>query len=268
MLSQNPVILTSSMQEAPNGSAPVHLTFLGTGDAFASHGRFQSSYIIEADHCQILMEAGPTALCAMKRMGVVPADLDLVLISHLHGDHFGGLPFLILEYLWESPRRKPLKIAGPPRLQERTWRLFNTMFPFSSGDIERVRHNLEFVELEPSRTVRFGEVEVETLRVPHMKRDLCLALKLTVSGKTIAFSGDTGWIDELISFTAGADLFLCECTYFDNPLGVHLSYPLLQSKRPKFDVKRMMLTHLGREVLERSPQIDMELAADGMKVEL
>jgi len=214
------------------------------------------------------MEAGPTVLCAMKRMGVAPADLDLILISHLHGDHFGGLPFLILEYLWESPPRKPLKIAGPGHLEQRTWRLFNTMFPFSSGDIERVRRNLEFVELEPERKVCFGQVEVDSIRVPHMKRDLCLALKVNIGGKTIAFSGDTGWVDDLISFAAGADLFLCECTYFDNPLGVHLSYPLLESKRRNFDVKRMMLTHIGREVLERSSQINMELAADGMRVEV
>jgi ribonuclease BN (tRNA processing enzyme) len=267
MLSNDAVILTNSMRETPNGSA-VHLTFLGTGDAFASHGRFHSGYFIEADGYRILMEAGPTVLCAMKRMGVAPADLDLVLISHLHGDHFGGLPFLILEYLWESRRRKPLKIAGPPRLRDRTWRLFNTMFPFPSGDIERVRCELEFIELEPSKSARFGPVQVETLRVPHMKRDLCLALKVRAGGKTIAFTGDTGWVDELISFSAGADLFLCECTYFQNPLETHLNYPLLESKRRDIDVKRMMLTHIGREVLERSSQINIELAADGMKIEI
>jgi ribonuclease BN (tRNA processing enzyme) len=256
------------MRESPNSSTLVHLTFLGTGDAFASHGRFQSGYLIEADRCHILMEAGPTVLCAMKRMGVAPADIDIILISHLHGDHFGGLPFLILEYLWESQRSKPLKIAGPPHLEERTWRLFNTMFPFSSGDIERVKRKLEFVELEPAHKARFGKIEVESLRVPHMKRDLCLALKITIGGKTIAFSGDTGWVDDLVSFTAGADLFLCECTYFENPLRVHLSYPLLESKRPNFDVKRMMLTHIGREVLEHRSQLNMELAADGMKIEV
>jgi ribonuclease BN (tRNA processing enzyme) len=256
------------MGESPNASSPVHLTFLGTGDAFASHGRFQSGYFIEADGCHMLMEAGPTVLCAMKRMGVAPADIDIILISHLHGDHYGGLPFLVLEYLWESPRRKPLRIAGPPRLEERTWRLFNTMFPFSSGDIERVKRNLEFVELEPAHKARFGKVQVESLRVPHMKRDLCLALKVMVSGKTIVFSGDTGWADKLIGFAAGADLFLCECTYYDNPLGVHLSYPLLESKRGEFEVKRMMLTHIGREVLERSSQLKMELAADGMRVKV
>jgi ribonuclease BN (tRNA processing enzyme) len=268
MLSHDRVILTTPMQESPNGSAPVNLTFLGTGDAFASHGRFQSGYFIEGDGCHILMEAGPTVLCAMKRMGVAPADIDIILISHLHGDHFGGLPFLILEYLWESPRRRPLKIAGPPHLEERTWKLFNTMFPFSSGDVERVRRNLEFIELEPAHKTRVGKIEVASLGVPHMKRDLCLALKIELGGKTIAFTGDTGWIDELVNFAAGADLFLCECTYFENPLGVHLSYPLLESKRRHFDVKRMILTHIGREVLDRSPQLKMELAADGMKVQV
>ena len=268
MPSQNAVLLTTYMRVSPNSSATVHVTFLGTGDAFASHGRFQSGYLIEAEGCHILMEAGPTVLCSMKRMSVAPADIDLILISHLHGDHFGGLPFLVLEYLWESPLRKPLKIAGPAHLEERTWRLFNTMFPFSSGDVERVRRNLEFVELEPAHKARFGKIEVESLRVPHMKRDLCLALKVTIGGKTIAFSGDTGWVDDLVSFTAGADLFLCECTYFENPLGFHLSYPLLEAKRGDFYVKRMILTHIGREVLERSSQLKMELAADGMKVEV
>ena len=268
MPSHESVIFTNSMRESPSSSGPVNLTFLGTGDAFASHGRFQSGYLIEADGHHILMEAGPTVLCAMKRMNVAPGDIDIILISHLHGDHFGGLPFLILEYLWETPRRKPLKIAGPVHLEERTWRLFNTMFPFSSGDVERVRRELKFVELQPAHKARFDGIEVESLRVPHMKRDLCLALKVIVGGKTIVFSGDTGWVDELIGFAAGADLFLCECTYFDNPLGVHLSYPLLESKRQSFDVKRMMLTHIGREVLERASQLTMELASDGMKVEV
>jgi ribonuclease BN (tRNA processing enzyme) len=142
------------------------------------------------------------------------------------------------------------------------------MFPFSSGDLERVKRNLEFVQLEPAGKVHFGQIEVETLRVPHMKRDLCLALKLRIGGKTIVFSGDTGWTDDLISFTAGADLFLCECTYFENRLQVHLSYPLLDSKRRSFDVKRMMLTHIGREVLECSRRLEIELAEDGMKVEV
>jgi ribonuclease BN (tRNA processing enzyme) len=256
------------MHDSSVTQTPVRLTFLGTGDAFASQGRFQSGYLIEANGCHILMEAGPTVLCAMKRMGFAPANIDIILISHLHGDHFGGLPFLVLEYLWESPRHKPLKIAGPPHLKERTWNLFNTMFPFSNGNIERVRRYLAFSELEPGHRARLGKLQVESMRVPHMKRDLALALKLGIAGKTIVFSGDTGWTDDLLRFTSGADLFLCECTYFENQLPIHLNYPLLEAKRENLGVKRLVLTHVGREVLERGAQVKMEIATDGMQIEL
>jgi ribonuclease BN (tRNA processing enzyme) len=193
----------------------------------------------------------------------------LVLISHLHGDHYGGLPFLILEYLWESKRRKPVTIAGPRHLEERAWKLFNTMFPFSSGDIERVKRYLKFVVVEPGSKMRFGKVRLEAIRVPHMKRDASLALKVELGGKTIAFSGDSGWTDDLVSFTAGVDLFMCECTYFESTeLGFHLNYPLLAQKRASFDVGRMVLTHVGREVLERKPEIAMEIASDGLKLQV
>ena len=105
---------------------PVSVTVLGAGDAFASKGWFQAGYVIKADGLQVLMEAGPTLLASMKRVGLTPAALDVVLVSHLHGDHFGGLPFLILEYLYESPRHRKLTLAGPPHLEERTWALFRT----------------------------------------------------------------------------------------------------------------------------------------------
>lgn len=251
-----------------NGKA-VKLSFLGTGDAFANGGRFQSGYILEAHNYRILMEAGPTSLCAMKKMRVDPASFDLILISHLHGDHYGGLPFLILEYLYESPPQKLITIAGPRRLEARTWRLFNTMFPNTRGDLVRLRSRLKFVVLEPGDNKRLGQVRVETIRTPHMRREASLALKLGFDGKTIVFSGDSGWSDHLVDFAAGADLFLCECTYFESAhLDFHMNYPQLQERRERFDVGRMILTHVGREVLQRADDVRIETAADGTTVQI
>jgi ribonuclease BN (tRNA processing enzyme) len=255
------------MRRSPSGSKTLEVTCLGTGDAFASRGRFQAGYLIEGDGCRILMEAGPTALCALKRMDFNPADIDIILISHLHGDHFGGLPFLILDYLWENPRRTNLVIAGPRHLEQRTWRLFNTMFPFSRGDLDRVKRQLRFMILEPGCNERIGKLRVHAIRVPHMKRYCSLALRLELGGKTIAFTGDSGWTDQLLPFTAGADLLLCECTYFDSTqLNFHINYPLLAKKRASFDVGRIVLTHIGREVIDHVSEVEMELASDGMKL--
>jgi ribonuclease BN (tRNA processing enzyme) len=263
------MIITMFMSKSPLGPRGLDLTILGAGDAFASRGRFQSGYIIESPDCRILMEVGPTTLCAMKRMDFKPADIDIVLISHLHGDHFGGLPFLLLEYLYESPRHKSLTIAGPRQLEERTWRLFRTMFPGTKPDFDRLLSKLRFVVLEPGGDDKIGPIRVRTIRTPHMKRDISLALRVAAGGKSIAFSGDSGWTDEMVPFVAGADLFLCECTYFDSTqLDFHMNYPLLDSNRARFDVGRMILTHIGREVLDRDREVKIEMAHDGMRIKV
>lgn len=256
------------MRKPLSVESSLELTFLGTGDAFASHGRFQSGYIIDGPECRILMEAGPTALCAMKRGGFKPADIDIILISHLHGDHFGGLPFFLLEYLYESPLQTKLIIAGPRHLEERTWRLFHTMFPGIKADLEKLVGRLKFVVLESGFDAKVGQVRVAAMRTPHMKPpEVSLALRLQINGKTVVFSGDSGWTDEIVNFAAGADLFLCECTYFDSTeLDFHMNYPGLSANRDRFDVGRMILTHIGREVLDRMGDVKLETAHDGMKV--
>ena len=241
------------------------VTVLGAGDAFASGGRFQAGYVIESGGSRILMEAGPTLLPALKRSRIDAADLDFVLISHLHGDHFAGLPFLMLEYMWESPRKRMLTIAGPRRLEQRTRALFHNMYP--GMNTHPLMRKIRFLELEVGRTARVGAARVSTIRTPHTKPDISLALRVNIGGKSLAFSGDTGWTDELPGFSAGADLFLCECTYFESAhLDFHLNYPIIERNRGRFTAKRMILTHLGREVLNRADDVGMEMATDLMKI--
>jgi len=253
---------------AASNGAPITVTLLGTGDAFASFGRSQAGYLIDAPGAgRILMEAGPGLLPALKGNHIPTDSFDLLLISHLHGDHFGGLPFLILEYMWETRRKKVLTIAGPAKLEERTWQLMRTMFPHF--ELDKIKHKLKFVVLEPGRTARLGKFQVHAIRSPHTKPDISLSFRVAVDGKAIVFSGDSGWNDELVKLSDGADLFLCECTYYESAeLDFHLNYPLLAANRDKFKVRRMILTHLGREVLSRENEIAIEMGFDGMKIEI
>jgi ribonuclease BN (tRNA processing enzyme) len=199
------------------------------------------------------MESGPGLLPALKGNRIPTDSFDLLLISHLHGDHFGGLPFLILEYMWETRRKKVLTIAGPAKLEERTWQLMRTMFPHF--ELDKIKHKLKFVVLEPGRSVRLGKFQVRAIRSPHTKPDISLSFRVSVGDKSIVFSGDSGWNDELVKLSDGADLF-------------HLNYPLLAANRDKFKVRRMVLTHLGREVLSRENEIAIEMGFDGMKIEI
>jgi len=243
------------------------VTLLGTGDAFASFGRSQSGYLIDAPGGRILMEAGPGLLQALKSNGVSTDSFDLLLISHLHGDHFAGLPFLILDYMWETPRKKVLTIAGPAKLEQRTWLLTRAMFPHF--ELDKIKRKLKFVVLEPGSSTRLGKFKVSAIRSPHTEPEISLSLRIDGGGKSIVFSGDSGWNDELVKLSAGADLFLCECTYYESAhLKFHLNYPLLAANRDKFKVRRMVLTHLGREVLSRENEIALEMGYDGMKIEI
>jgi len=263
-MNQNPTALNGA--KVSNG-AKVTVTLLGTGDAFASFGRSQAGYLIDAPAGRILMEAGPGLMQALKGGGISTDSFDLLLISHLHGDHFGGLPFLILDYMWETRRKKALTIAGPAKLEERTWTLVRTMFPHF--ELDKIKHKLKFVVLEPGSSTRLGKFKVSAIRSPHTKPDISLSLRVDGGGKSIVFSGDSGWNDELVDFSDGADLFLCECTYFESAhLKFHLNYPLLAANRDKFKVRRMVLTHLGREVLSREDEIALEMGYDGMKIEI
>jgi ribonuclease BN (tRNA processing enzyme) len=248
-------------------SKPVSITMLGTGDAFASGGRAQAGYFVQADGVGILMEAGPELLGSMKRAGLRPGDIDVVLISHLHGDHYGGIPFLMLEYLWETKLDHKVVIAGPRNLEPRCWRLMNTLFP--GFDLARIKRKIKFVELAPGKSAKIGKLKITSIRSPHTAPDISLSFRIEADGRTIAFSGDTGWNDELVRLVDGADLFICECTYYESRhLKFHLNYPELAANRGRFNVGRMVLTHIGREVLRHKAEVEVEMGFDGMRIEI
>jgi len=251
---------------SPPAAPPVRLTFLGTGDAFSARGRHQAGYLVRAADSAFLLDCGAGTLTAMKRQQIDAAPIDTVLISHLHGDHFAGLPFLFLEYTYEQPRDRPLRIAGPPGTEERVWTLYRAAYR------ELAEHPLpfavEFTELIPGVPQTLGPVHIEPFRVPHQRHEISLGLRVRVADRTLLYSGDTGWTEELVTRSHGVDLFLCECSFFETRVDFHLDYPRLAEQRARFGAQRMILTHLGREVWARAPEVEIEMATDGLTIEI
>ena len=244
----------------------LRVTFLGSGDAFSSGGRHQAGYLVQAPEGCFLLDCGATTLMAMKRFGMDVGALDTIFISHLHGDHFVGIPFLLLEFHYEQERNRPLRIAGPPGTEERIRMLLRATFKEFSE--EPLPFALEFSEMNPDSPISCGALRVEPFRVPHQETEVSLGFVVQVAGRRIVYSGDTGWTEELIKRSHAADLFICECCYFETRLPFHIDYPRLAENRQRFTAKRMILTHLGREVLARRSEIEFELASDGLSVDL
>jgi ribonuclease BN (tRNA processing enzyme) len=244
----------------------MRVTVLGAGDAFYNGGRRHSGYLVETSNASFLLDCGATTLLALKALRIPAATIDFVAISHLHGDHFGGLPFLILEYLYEQPRSRPLLIVGPPGTQDRVWALHRAMYRELS---ERpMCFSLEFHELFPGQPQVVQGVEILPFRVPHQEKDISFGYRVSCDRKSVLYSGDCGWNESLVQYAQGADLFICECCYFHTQTNFHVSYPTIAAESRRLGCKRLLLSHLGREVLERMDEVTLECAHDGLAIDV
>jgi ribonuclease BN (tRNA processing enzyme) len=241
------------------------LYILGCGDAFGSGGRNQSGYLVEASDRFFLIDCGPTTLLAMKRAGFDPLRLDAIFLSHLHGDHFGGIPFFLIEYLYQRTRCEPLYIAGPVGTKERVVDLFGLMY---GGTTVKELPPVKFSVLEPEKPALVAGIEIMSFRVPHQVREISLALKIGYDGKQILFSGDSAWTDRFVAEAQGVDLFLCECSFYDQGAGNHMRYLTLREHLPRFECKQIVLTHLGDEMLTRRSELKLAVAEDGLVIKI
>ena len=187
----------------------MRLTVIGSGDAFGSGGRFNTCFLIEALDKKLLLDFGASSLVALKARHIDPAAIDGIILSHLHGDHFGGLPFLLLDFQFLNQRERPLAIAGPPGTRARLEAACEVFFPRSSKN--KWRFPLEVSEVTPGVPDQILGLAVVTTEVVHFSGAPSTAVRLTGGGKTLAYSGDTQWTDALLKVADGADLLICEC---------------------------------------------------------
>jgi ribonuclease BN (tRNA processing enzyme) len=244
----------------------VTVTFAGSGDAFGSGGRYQACiHLRVGDGPSVLLDCGATSLSALKTFGLDPGEIRTVLVSHLHGDHFGGLPFLILDGQF-TRRTRPLTIAGPVGTAARLRQTMEAMFP-GSTDIVR-RYSLDVVELVPGTSTAMAACAVASWAVDHPSGAPALALRLDIGGKTIAYTGDTAWTEDLITVAADADLLIAEAYYVDRAIPFHLRHADLAAHAGDLTSRRIVLTHLSADMLARRDELEFEIAHDGLTVEL
>jgi ribonuclease BN (tRNA processing enzyme) len=244
----------------------VRVTFLGTGDAFNARGRCHASYLIAAPSSTILLDCGPSTLLAMNRDGQSPEVLDAIVLSHLHGDHFAGLPFFFLHFIFDAPRKRPLTIVGPPGTEARVYDLYRAMYRDLSS--QTMPFALQFVEATAGLHTAVGPIDLLPFAVPHQQTEISLGYRLAADGKTILYSGDSGWTEALVTQSRSTDLFICECCFFETRVDFHLDYPRIAENRARFGSRRLVLTHVGREVLSRRDEIPEEIGHDGLVIDV
>ena len=92
------------------------------------------------------------------------------------------------------------------------------------------------------------------------------ALRITGEGKIVTYSGDTEWTESLVDAARGADLFIAEALSYDKRIRYHLDLATLLQHRSRLDCRRLILTHMGEDVLARLDGLAVEAAEDGKQL--
>jgi ribonuclease BN (tRNA processing enzyme) len=246
----------------PVYKSSVRLRFLGTGTPMGLVGLHQACVLVETHGHKLLLDCGMTALASLGRAGIDAAEIDAVIISHLHGDHFGGLAPLLLDATMRT-RPRPLSIAGPSATRQRVQELL-TLFGWGSANVDAT----DFIALEPAETTEVAGCQVTALTVPHNPVTLPTGIRLEADGVTLAYSGDAGWSPALAHLAREADLFICGIWWWETPDPTFLDLATLMRNRAQLACRRLILTHLGPEVLSRLAEVPFEVATDGQTIDL
>jgi ribonuclease BN (tRNA processing enzyme) len=243
------------------------VTFAGCGDAFGSGGRYQACIHLRGGGGSgpVLLDCGATSLSALKRLGLDPGEIAAVFVSHLHGDHFGGLPFLILDGQF-SRRTEPLIVAGPPGIARRLADAMECMFPGSSTTPRRF--GIDTVELNPGSASTVTGMTVSAWEGDHPSGAPALLLRLDLAGKTLTYTGDTAWTSTLVDAAADADLLIAEAYCRDKNIPHHLRLADLDAHRDRLTARRIIITHMSADVLGHQDEVSFESAHDGLVINL
>jgi ribonuclease BN (tRNA processing enzyme) len=244
----------------------VNVTFLGTGDAFGSGGRLQTCFLVEARGYCLLVDCGASSMIALGRAAVSPHDIRAIVVSHLHGDHFAGIPFFLVDAQVARKRKAPLTVVGPAGIQDRIAETQEALFPGSWSPSRAFP--LEFIEFEQRCEVGLGPVTITPHAVVHPSGAPAYALRVRSGSKTFAYSGDTEWTEELIEVAEGTALFICEAYSYEKKIRYHLDYPTVMDNVERLRTDRLVLTHMSEDVLAHLDTLDCETAEDGKRIEL
>lgn len=226
----------------------LELTFVGTGNAFAPGGMCWNGFLANKRY---LFEAPPQALQSINRLGIDANELDAVILSHHHGDHFLGLPFLLLHWKYYG-RSRPVTVVGPPGTRELTLQIGENVFP----GIDEIRFDIEWKEVGPGQRLTVGDLELESLGVQHDERlSATLGYNAVLRGRKFSYTGDSALCDAVFDMARHAEVIVSECASRADRVPIHMNLvddiPVLRQRmNPEAE---LVLTH-----------IDSDVTADGL----
>jgi len=238
------------------------LTVLGCAGSFPGPESPCSAYLVEAEGYRLLLDFGTGSLATLQRIGHL-ADIDAIVLSHLHCDHIlDACSYVVVRrYAPEGPYPR-LPVYGPRGVRERLTAVYGAP---DEGPIDDV---YACHTLVPG-TLEIGPFELTVDRVNHPVETY--GIRVAHAGRVLAYSADTAMCEALLRLADRADVFLCEASYLDgrqNPPDLHLTGGEAGSIATKAGVGRLLLTHLVQAWGDPAETLEAATAAFAGPVDL
>jgi len=237
------------------------LVCLGSGAAL-NDGRLYNSLLIGGE---ILLDLPPTAVPQLHRLGQDLTAINHIFISHLHGDHAFGLPFLLLDYCVRIKREEPLYIIGPSGLEGMTDILCDLAWPEMRQHGFEPHVPLRYVEVEEEGTYSAGDLEFIAIPMKHFTLD-AYGYRFEHRGTTYGYTGDTGECTQIHRLLDGVDVAIMELTHpGEDTSGGHLDKEAVSrlTKRLRCQGATVVATHMSADP---GPIEGLLLCEDGQQV--
>ncbi len=245
----------------------MQIQFVGSGDAFGNGGKFNTCFHVTGEKVNFLIDCGASSLIALKANNIDLNNINTILFTHFHADHFGGIPFFMLDAQFFSKRTQPLTIVGPHDLRSWYSRVMETSFPGSSET--KTRFDVTFIELEERQPQSIGEITTTAYLVNHGNPGgPFFSYRIECENRVLAYTGDTEWTEALIEAGRNADIFIAEAYFYEKKIQLHLDYMSLLEHLPEISPKRLVLTHMSDDMLKRLEEIPYDYAEDGKILEV
>lgn len=227
----------------------MRLIVLGSGTGVPVIDRASPSLLLLPDGPPALLDIGPGTLRQLARIGLSHARIGHILITHFHPDHTADLVHFL--FATRNPpalsSREPFRITGPRGLRRLLSLLGEAYGPWLDVPSEIMK--VEELKTQEQDRTRAQGYEILSLPVNHTPQSL--AYRITdPQGRTLVYSGDTGYGEGIVDLGRGADLLVLECSLLDEKTDAHHLSPTLAGRIASLaGAERLLLLHFYPEVL-------------------
>jgi ribonuclease BN (tRNA processing enzyme) len=250
------------------------VTILGSGTVVPDGARNSAGYFVEAASVRMMMDCGAGTVHALARYGLGWEAMTHVFISHFHADHVGELASLMFAFKWgmKTTRSEPLTLLGPSGLDRLLGRLDEAL----GLRLGELRFPVECREMSPGDQYELAAgCMLSVTKTPHTRNSL--AVRIDERGRSVCYTGDTGYCEEVALFFNAADLIISECSFQEPKVGIpHLSIEEVSKMAQQARAARLVVTHFYFDVdeadlasrLGRGYGGEVLIGRDGMSIEV